>query len=532
MAISDNHPRYLKPAFVAEPLVDRWYAWPHLVSPATAAMNIAKRHLPIMESYVKAPQAHMMAVKNPRMLGGPFLDYPTDRSQAIRELISWTKHRRAPMLELHDAIRDLEVLLREGATGGALDVLYPQVPNPLRGLVELLYDLNDGPSFRLIEPLLYRSSFYDPSTQSLMLSLRKGEDRPFILSTPRLTEDGDLHLELPFASSALDDLYRMRNDPLPLGELRERLGIDGGQLEVLADMTTAEPPRPYEPYMGDRIRWRYFGHACVLIESCGCSILVDPILAYTHDPRVDKYTYYDLPDVIDYVLITHNHQDHVLLETMLQLRHRVDQVLVPRSGGGQLQDPSLKCMLSSLGFQNVQEVAEFDRIDIKTGSITGLPFIGEHADLDVRSKLTYRIQIDDRSLLFVADACNVEPRLFELVANAFGPVNALFLGMECEGAPLSWLYGPLITRPLDRRKDRSRTLSGSNYEQAIAMIDALAPKEVYVYAMGLEPWFGYILAKRYTHASRPIVDSDRLLAACATKGIASKRLYGEHEMFV
>jgi L-ascorbate metabolism protein UlaG (beta-lactamase superfamily) len=27
-----------------------------------------------------------------------------------------------------------------------------------------------------------------------------------------------------------------------------------------------------------------------------------------------------LPDVIDYVVLTHNHQDHVLLETLLQLR--------------------------------------------------------------------------------------------------------------------------------------------------------------------------------------------------------------------
>jgi hypothetical protein len=43
---------YLKPNVVIEPLVDNWYAWSHLVSPATAAMNITGRHHTIIESYL------------------------------------------------------------------------------------------------------------------------------------------------------------------------------------------------------------------------------------------------------------------------------------------------------------------------------------------------------------------------------------------------------------------------------------------------------------------------------------------------
>jgi hypothetical protein len=34
---------YLKPNVVVEPLVDHWYAWSHLIPPATAAMNIVGR---------------------------------------------------------------------------------------------------------------------------------------------------------------------------------------------------------------------------------------------------------------------------------------------------------------------------------------------------------------------------------------------------------------------------------------------------------------------------------------------------------
>ncbi len=62
---------YLKPNVVLEPLVDKWYAWSHLISPATAAMNIVGRHHMITESYLAAPSIHAEAVLNPKMLWRP-----------------------------------------------------------------------------------------------------------------------------------------------------------------------------------------------------------------------------------------------------------------------------------------------------------------------------------------------------------------------------------------------------------------------------------------------------------------------------
>jgi hypothetical protein len=64
---------YLKQNIQVEPLIDHWYAWPHLIPPANAARNIAERHMKIMNSYISAPQIHLNAVKNPKMLGGPLL---------------------------------------------------------------------------------------------------------------------------------------------------------------------------------------------------------------------------------------------------------------------------------------------------------------------------------------------------------------------------------------------------------------------------------------------------------------------------
>ena len=61
-----GQPLYLRPNVQVEPLVDQWYAWSHLIPPATAARNISERHLKIMDSYIAAPQIHAVAVKDQR----------------------------------------------------------------------------------------------------------------------------------------------------------------------------------------------------------------------------------------------------------------------------------------------------------------------------------------------------------------------------------------------------------------------------------------------------------------------------------
>src|SRR5580692_8970307 len=189
---------YLRPNVVVEPLVHHWYAWSHLISPATAARNATDRHLRIMNSFIQSPGAHLAAVKNPKMLGGPFIDLSVDRVGDIERLAAETS--KTPLAELSRAICELDGMLRAQATGHSLEPLYKQIPEPLQGYVELVYDLHNNPSFRLIEPLLYKSPYYDPSQQTLMLSLITGDERPFVLSTPRFKEEGNAHLRIPFAN--------------------------------------------------------------------------------------------------------------------------------------------------------------------------------------------------------------------------------------------------------------------------------------------------------------------------------------------
>ncbi len=523
---------YLRPNVLFEPLVDRWYAWPHLIPPATAARNISERHLRIMDSYIKAPEAHAAAVQNRMLRGGPFMEFGATRVEGVQALRDRTRSQRSDLLELSRAIADLDELLRAEALGHSLEGLYERVPGPLRGYVELVYDLNNQPSFRLLEPLLYRSKYYDRSMQSLLLSTIDHDERPFLLSTPRLDDGFCLEWQRPFESEDLDRLFMLRECPASFEEIKGLLDVPDDQDFLLRTLLTEQPRAPYPSYGGRGARWRYFGHACILLETQDVSILLDPVLSYPYESGIPRYTYDDLPDRIDFALITHNHQDHVLFETLLQLRHRIGAIVVPRNNAGSLQDPSLKLMLKHCGFRNVIELSDMEELDIKSGSITAIPFLGEHGDLNVASKAAYLVRVNSHSLLFAADSCNIDPTLYEHVHREVGDVDVLFVGMECDGAPLSWIYGPLLTRKLDRKMDQSRRLAGSNYGRALHMVEQFGCQQVYVYAMGQEPWLNYVMRTKYTEESNPIIESNRLLETCQARGIVAERLFGEKELFL
>jgi L-ascorbate metabolism protein UlaG (beta-lactamase superfamily) len=519
---------YLKNNIALEPLVDQWYAWPHLLSPATAARNITERNLKIMKSYIQMPQIHAAAVKKVEMRGGPFIDYDGGRVSEIKSLLEQTIEKRKLMLELSNAIRELDEMLQKEAKGFSLEPLYEKVPDILRGYVELFYDLHNRPSFRFYESLLY-NKFYDNSAESIALQLLDSDDsRSFILSTPRLEEEKIISLSLPFSNPAIDSLFKMRQQPFSYSVIKNLLNIPEDKEEVFKSFFTSDPPKQYKKYDGPGIRTRYFGHACILVETKEISVLVDPLVSYGYETELSRYTYEDLPEEIDYVLITHNHQDHVVLETLLQLRNKIKNIVVPRCSMGDLADPSLKLMLNKIGFKNVIELSDMEEIEQDKCKITGLPFLGEHGDLDIRSKLCYHVKLhNDFSLLFVADSCNKEPLIYEHIQSAIGNIDVVFLGMECDGAPLSWLYGPLMPNMLEQAKDHTRRLSGSNFEQGMKLVNCFQPKDVFVYAMGMEPWLEFISSIKYTDESRPIVESNKLVKACIDSGINGERLYGE-----
>lgn len=522
---------YLKHNVKLAPYIWNWYAWSHLIPPHTAAMNIAERHIKIMESFIDFPDMHYQAINSRGMMGGPFINLSSEKKSQISDLLQKTKQDCLPLLALNASIKEFDILLQNNAQGASLEQFYSLLPLSLKGMVELVYDLHNHPQINFIEPILYHQ-YYNTSSQSIILSEILNDKRPFCLSTPHVDSDKELEIKIPFSSETIDTLMKMKLAPGNPEHLLDELLIKEKDMGLFQSLFTHNPPPITNgdvEFTDSGVRIRYFGHACVLVQTKDISVLIDPVLGYNYDgQQTDRFTYLDLPKTIDYVLITHNHQDHCLFEVLLQLRHRIKNIVVPASNNGSLADPSMKLILSSLGFTHIFSMHPFDEISLGSyGKITALPFLGEHGDLDVRTKLAYHMVMCDLKLIFLADSNNLDNQIYHFLFEYVGAIDMLFIGMECVGAPVSWLYGPLFSKPLSREHDQSRRLSGSNCLKALEIIKQSKCKEVCVYAMGMEPWLSYIMAVDYKSDSPPIIESNKLISYCHEQGLKAERLFGK-----
>ena len=259
--------------------------------------------------------------------------------------------------------------------------------------------------------------------------------------------------------------------PATAEELAEIFGGDvtEGGLPYMDLFTTEAPTQQHVAVGHGETRLQYTGHAGFLIESDGVAILVDPVIANrTEANEHDVISYSQLPEKIDYVCLTHNHSDHVNLESLLQIRHKIDKVLVPKNNGGSLADPSLQADAQTVGF-NVLEVEDLEEILVSGGRILSIPFLGEHGDLNIRSKTAWFFELNGKKIYAGADSSNLEPRMYQFLQEITGDLDVLAIGMECVGAPYTWLYGALTTEVIPKNIKESRRLNGSGFEKASKM---------------------------------------------------------------
>jgi L-ascorbate metabolism protein UlaG (beta-lactamase superfamily) len=526
---------YLKEDAYFEPLFNHWYAWPYLLPPVTGARHLVNTHRRIMTSFVNNYELHIMAIKEKGMAGAEFLNCEEEQLPQIKSLIEELDDKCADLVALSDAVKDLEELLRNHTSGETIEPLYSKVPSMLQGYVELFLDMEHRASYRLIEPLLYQSSYYKPSLQTLSFGLlSRVDERPFVLSTPRLPDANHLQILVDFNHPLVDTLFRSREIPLEarqLEELFKGVEIKGGLNKH--DLFTTEPSKVHQfEVINEGVRVSYTGHAGFLVETPELAILIDPVITSRGEKFAnDVISYSQLPPKIDYILLTHNHQDHVNFETLLQLRYKTNKVLVPKNNGGTLADPSIRLMVKQLGFTAL-EVDDLDQIFVKGGKIIAVPFLGEHGDLHIRSKTAWYIELLGRKLFFGADSSNPDNKLYEHLEMFVHDIDILAIGMECIGAPYTWLYGALHTKMVSKTIKNSRRLNGSDCKQALPMVKAFSPKDVFIYALGMEPWYKYFMGIEYDDDSAQIVESNKMLEACKAIGVSAEALYGKKIVYL
>ncbi len=521
---------YLRPEVKMEPLICGWYAWSHLIAPAQLALHITYRILPLMQSFVANPAVHIAASSDPKMYGGPFMSLGEQDIVQVKQLIERTKLDCASLIQFAQDLKALDAMLQDKATGYSLNEYYASLPPSLQGLVELLYDINHRPNIRLFEGLMYADRMTD-AVQEMRISLERDADRHFFMSTPRLAQKGTLIKKMRFDDPRLDRLAAMRVQAASFRDIASAFDIAEADLPDFREFfTSAAPRRNGEAgYGGEQVRMRYFGHACVLFQTADTAVLFDPFVSTEHGPD-QRYTIADLPDFIDYVVLTHSHQDHFNAEMLIQLRSRIGRIIVPTSNSGNIADPAIKQTLLELGFERIDVLDAFDEVALPEGKIVSLPFTGEHADLSIYSKQAIALTLKGNKFMFLIDSDGRDAVLYRRLMRLIGPVDALFIGMECHGAPLTWLYEPLLGKPVNRRNNESRRLSGADCARAQNILDEVKAARVFVYAMGQEPWMKFIMGLEYEPDSIQLVESTRFVEQCNSQGTPAERLYCSKEV--
>ena len=527
----------LKDSVTSEPLINGWYAWANLMSPMTSPFYFKKKLLPLMQSYIKNPEIHMQASKDKSLASGYFVNIAQEHLGQLENLLNSIQENDQHISDYVNTYLKIvpEFIKKCSEEGVSLEDEYTNFENSvLRGLIELVYDEYNRPSVNILEPLFYSSAIKKELQQSVILQDLPELQRPFCLSTPRVVQRNAVKFNLPFNSSLYDELYKLKYTPQDnkfINDLYERFKpfiID--QSTNFTDLFEEVQSTSFNKRVGgdDRLQIKYFGHACVLVTIQNINILFDPLIAYEYYEEFGNYSYQDLPNVIDYVVITHGHQDHLLMEHLLQLRCKITNVIIPKNNAGSILDPSLRLLLEDSGFDNIIELEPMQEININPHvKITGVPFLGEHGDLAIYSKLAYNIHVDDFNMLLMADSNNLSPSLYYNVKKVLGKIDLLFLGMECEGAPFSFLYEPLMQTLLNRSMKNSRKLNASDSQKAIQLIENFECDEIYIYAMGQEQWTSYITGvnSESDFFQKPLVESNKLIEYCKNKNKFVERLY-------
>ena len=242
------------------------------------------------------------------------------------------------------------------------------------------------------------------------------------------------------------DGLRFHNTPIPgtapdaMKVISWRMDREPGPWPKFVDVKPAPPP----PARVDGLRITFVNHATVLVQIAGFNVLTDPIWGDVAGPvrllgrrrhRPPGLRLEDLPP-IDVVLISHDHYDHLDVETLSRIAERHHPRIVAGLG-----------MASYLAAHGVQGVTDLDWWQW-TSPARGLKIYGVPArhdcrrgpcDHDARLWLGFVIRTPKGDVYFAGDT-GYGPHL-QAIADRFGPPLVALLPIS-PGTPRD-LFAPV-----------------------------------------------------------------------------------------
>jgi L-ascorbate metabolism protein UlaG (beta-lactamase superfamily) len=253
------------------------------------------------------------------------------------------------------------------------------------------------------------------------------------------------------------------------------------------------------PFPDGQATW--LGHAGILYAAGGARILIDPLLPPTSMPSRQP----DIPvhpgnvGEVSAVLITHGDHDHLNAQALFMLP-RDTTLIIPKTDFVEPYQVDMKRMATLLGFTDVREVAEWERLQFGEAVVIAAPFQGEDWGLNLSAR-TYLISSPELTIYANADS-TFSPDVYTRLAKDFR-IDLAFLGVseasETYVMPPGFGYGEFYTPwiPYERRNEWVQLCNGPEESAAAAVL--LGARHAFGYAAGGASCFQLSYSDRGTH---------------------------------
>ena len=212
----------------------------------------------------------------------------------------------------------------------------------------------------------------------------------------------------------------------------------------------------------DYIAW--IGHATFIIKLGNTTIITDPLFSKNTGPLIFGPKRYVNPAInlsevpkTDVFLLTHNHYDHLDLNTVRNFPHKNAKVITP-----------LKLSKYFTRYKDVNELDWYEKVVInKELQITLLPAVhwSKRSLFDTNKTLwgNYLIEYKDKKILFACDTG--VGNIYKDLGNKYGPIDITFINI-----------GAYNFFPIMPKKDKS--VYHTNPEEALGLARDLKSKKV------------------------------------------------------